>query len=105
MFQLYTHMRILTDKPDKYKAGSGFVYPKLMDLPASLSLSKLTNTKLGEEDPSQTLKPSLQGEVWLQLPQCPCALQRVSLCVLALCVCFLTPNKSLSSPVDSVCWV
>lgn len=51
-----------------------------MDLPASLSLSKLTNTKLGEEDPSQTLKPSLQGEVWLQLPQCP-MLYRGCFCV------------------------
>lgn len=36
---------------DKFKADSGLVYPKVVRLPALLSLS---NPKLGEEDPLKT---------------------------------------------------
>lgn len=78
-------MHILKDQLDKFKAGAGHVYARLVEGPASLSLSKLTNTRLEEEIPSQTLKPSL-WERELQRPQLPGALQslfsvnRLSLC-------------------------
>lgn len=49
-----------------------------------LSYVKLTNPKLGEENPPEVLKtPSLQREAWLYM-------------------CFLTPHKSLSSTSNSV---
>jgi len=60
----------------------------------------LTNPKPVKKDPSKMLKSSSHEE------KAGLDFQEHSLhflCVPLACVCSLTPNKSLSSPADSVC--
>lgn len=78
-----------------------------------LSLFQLTHPKLGEEDPSKTLKTQPRKRDWIfRLPSQLSDLQRRGcFCVVALSTTpphlflFLTPHKSHSSPADSACCV
>lgn len=45
---------LLTDLLNKFKAGSGLVYTSVVGQSAVRSFPKLTNPKLGKEDPSET---------------------------------------------------
>lgn len=65
---------------------------------------KLTNPKLGVEEPSETLKPSSGEETGFSYFPSPCLLYRGSLLwEPAICLCFRTPNKHLPSTAGSSC--
>lgn len=61
---------MLVSQSDKLKSKLGLAYLKVVGLPASLSLSKLTNPKLDEEEPSSTLQPPALGSFCV--PWCVC---------------------------------
>lgn len=69
------------NQQDKFEAGAGHIYFKLVELIASLSLVRWSNPELGKA-PHRPWNPGfLLGEAGLQLPQL----------ISAVCVCFLSP--------------